>query len=155
MTFMKLMFFIFTIFIEQQIFITMIRSSLIKLLICFSPSHYSKKKQQEKSQTISSPLKISMLRKVRCRIQSRTSNSNLMTFPLSMVASKQQPITNFLNESQNCAEKLLHHPSLIDIDITNNEYSEEQVSHESMKRSMNVYSRKHDIKSKNGIQLHW
>jgi hypothetical protein len=164
----------------------MIRSWLIKILLRFSDTHHSKRKQQqqqqqesapcfmirkqEKSQTISSypsichtfssPLKVSMLRKVRCRIQSRTLDNNLVTLPLSIASSKQQPIASFLNESKNCAETLQYeytpsitrgkqYPSLIAIDIGNNEFSQEQASIRHMKKSTSFYSLIDNSKSEN------
>jgi len=186
MTFSKLLFFIFTSFNEQQIIITMVCSWLIKILLCFSHTHHCKRKQQQKSapcfmmrnqeknQTISScspichtfstPLKVSMLRKVRCRIKSRTIDNNLVTLPLSIASSKQQPIANFFNESKNCAEILQYeykpsttrckqYPSMIAIDIDNNEFSQEQASIKYMKQSTNFYSLIDNSKSKNENRL--
>jgi hypothetical protein len=145
---------------DLRIIITMVHSWLIKILLCFSHAQLSRKKQQEKStpcfmmtnqeksQTVasylptyhifSSPLKLSMLRKVRCRIRSRTSDTNPVALPLPVASFEQQPIASFLNESQNCAEKLRYecvpstirckqYPSLVAIDIGNNEPSQEQM----------------------------
>ncbi len=187
MTFSKLLFFILTSFNEQQLIITMIRSWLIKILLCFSHTHHNRRKQsqqqstprfiirnQAKSQTISSypsncytfssPLKVSMLRKVRCRIQSRTLNNNLVTLPLSIASPKQQFIASFLNESKNCADTLHYeytpsitpckqYPSLIAIDIGNNEFLQEQASIKHKKQSMNFYSLVDNSKPKNEIRL--
>ena len=144
---------------EYQIIMTMVHPWLIKILLCFSHAQLSRKKQQEKStpcsmmtdleksQTVashlstyhifSSPLKLPMLRKVRCRIRLRTSDTNPVTLPLPVTSFEQQPIASFLNESQNCAEKLRYervpstirckqYPSLVAIDIDNNEPSQEQ-----------------------------
>lgn len=153
----------------------MIRSWLIKILICFPYNHYTRKKQQEKNQvisscpsichTFSSPLKVSMLRKVRCRIQSKTLSNNLSTFPLAMLSTEKQSNVSFLNESQNCSRKLndehpsltkpcKQYPSLIAIDIHNYELSEEQISDKSMKQPINFYSRTFNLKSKTGVHLH-
>jgi hypothetical protein len=146
---------------EKQIIITMVRSWLLKILLCFSHTNHGRRKQQqnptpyfivrnlEKRQTVqldssighifSPPLKVCMLRRIRCRIQSRTPDNNLVTSPISIVSSRGQPVTCLLNESQNCAETLPYeytssiarckqYPSLIAIDIGNNEFSQEQTS---------------------------
>jgi hypothetical protein len=165
---------------EHPVFITMVRSWLIKLLLCFSHTQYNKKQQQqqqkpapcfmmtnqEESQTVpshsstyhifSSPLKLSMLRKVHCRIRPRIFDNNLVTLPLSIAPFKQQPVASFLNESQNCAKTLRfeHMPStirckqyssLIAIDIGNNELSQEQAT--------NFYSFIDKSKSKDKFRL--
>jgi hypothetical protein len=154
----------------------------MKILLCFTYTRQSRRKQQQKlkpysmmrdhenSQTVlpcpsichtfSSPLKLSMLRKVRCRIQSGTPDTNLVT----LAPSKQQPIASFLNESQNCAEtshyeykssisRCKQYPSLIAIDIGNNEWSQEQASIKPMKKSRNFYSLTDTLPSKNKICL--
>ncbi|CAF0839919.1 unnamed protein product [Rotaria sordida] len=112
----------------------------------------------EKEQTVASypssichifspPLKVSMLRKIRCRIRSQTLTYNHNTIPLSIALSKQQLVAHSLNESQNCAETLpyectssiIHgkqYPSLIAIDIGNDELPQEQTTFTYVKQSM-------------------
>jgi hypothetical protein len=173
---------------EHPVFITMVRSWLIKLLLCFSHTQYNKKQQQqqqkpapcfmmtnqEESQTVpshsstyhifSSPLKLSMLRKVHCRIRPRIFDNNLVTLPLSIAPFKQQPVASFLNESQNCAKTLRfeHMPStirckqyssLIAIDIGNNELSQEQATNKYVKQTTNFYSFIDKSKSKDKFRL--
>jgi hypothetical protein len=155
-----------TSFNEQQIIIIMLRSWLIKILLCFSHTNRKRRKQQStydsiienegKSRavlscssiphTFSPPLKVSMLRKVRCRIQPRTFDNNLVRLPLLIGSLQQQPIAG---QSQNCAEivpyeytssttRCKQNPSLIAIDIGDDgEYSRDR------KQSTNFYSRKH------------
>ncbi|CAF4107991.1 unnamed protein product [Adineta steineri] len=138
----------------------------------FSHIKYNRKKQKQKStpyfiienvekeQLLSSyssiyhifspPLKICMLRKIRCRIQPQTSSLSVKPF-------KQQSIVCLLNESQNCFEKLPYqnkssinhlkkYPSLIAIDIDNNDLSQEQFS--------NFHSSREKSKSMKEIQFY-
>lgn len=106
-----------------------------------------------------------MLRRIRCRIQPRTLDNNLITLPLSIASSRRQPVTYLLNESQNCAETLPYedtssitrckqYPSLIAIDIGNNEFSQEQTSTKYMKQSTNFCSPLDKLKFKKKIPLH-
>ncbi|CAF3496913.1 unnamed protein product [Rotaria sp. Silwood1] len=80
-----------------------------------------------------------MLRRIRCRIRPQTLTDNHNTISLSIALSKQQLVAHSLNESQNCAETLRYdctssiihrkqYPSLITIDIGNNELLPEQTT---------------------------
>ncbi|CAF2520566.1 unnamed protein product [Rotaria sp. Silwood2] len=80
-----------------------------------------------------------MLGKIRCRIRTQPLANNCNIVPLSIALSKQQLVAHSLNESQNCAEALpyectssiIHgkqYPSLIAIDIDDNELPQEQTT---------------------------
>ena len=187
MTTSDLLFLLLILFDEHQIIIKMIRSWLLKILLCFSHTHIGRRKQQQKptpyvimgnvdeSQAVSSypsvchvfspPLKVCMLRKIGCRTQPRTLDNNLVTLPLSITSSRQQPITYLLNESQNCVETLSYgytssiirckqNPSLIAIDIGNNEFSQEQAPIRYMKQSEKFCSPIDKSKIEKKIRLH-
>lgn len=129
---------------------------LIKILSIFSKPYRSKKIQQEqksastdtlentkKTKTITSyessmlhifspPLKLCMLRKIRCRVRSKELTNNHTTIPSSIALLEHQVIARFLNNSQNCANKSCYestdsitqnkkYPSLIAINIDNND----------------------------------
>jgi hypothetical protein len=155
--------------IEQQIIVIMLHSWLIKILSCFSHTKHRRRKQPSQqstydsiiknegknravscsssiSHTFSTPLNVSMLRKVRCRIQSSTLDKNPVRLPLLITSLNQQPIAGFLNESQNCAEispyeytfsinRSKRNSSLIAIHIDDDEYSQEQALIEHRKQS--------------------
>ena len=116
-------------FNEQQIIIIMLRSWLIKILLCFSHTHHDRRKQQQKSTassvmrnkgekpTVSSSSSIChtfsptaehfyVAQAFVVETQSRTLDNNLVTSPLSKASLKRESIAGFLNESQNCAEGL-------------------------------------------------
>lgn len=154
-----LLFLSFSIFYEYQIIITMFRSWFIKFLFCFSNVYHRKRTQQQKTtsnfvvtnaeqrnffvscpsmcHTFSPPLKVCMLRKIRCRIRSQIQSNYQDAIPLSVALYKHKNVDNSLNESQNCAETLrfectssiIHGkriPSLIAVDIGKNESPREQ-----------------------------
>jgi len=157
---------------EKQIIITMVRSWLLKILLCFSHTNHGRRKKRQTvslypsiGHIFSPPLKVCMLRRIRCRIQSRRPDNNLVTSPLSIVSSRGQPVTCLLNESQNCAETLPYeytssigrckqYPSLIAIDIGNNEFSQEQTSIRYTKQTTNFCSSMDKSKFKKTIHLH-
>lgn len=148
MIFLKLFFTRLIPFNEQQIIIMMFRSWLMKIFVCIP--HIYKTNRRDQGQhpvvkkrrkdpiiashsfvchTFSPPLKVSMLRKVHCRSQLKSYDSNLVSLPLLRTSLQQPTAAAFLNESHNCAEispceymsssttRCIRKPSLIVIDI--------------------------------------
>ena len=158
MIFLKLFFTRLIPFDEQQIIIIiMFRSWLMKIFVCIPHIHNSDRRDLEQHpvvkkkrkhpvtashslvcHTFSPPLKVSMLRKVHCRRQLQSYDSNVVSLPL-VKTSFQQAIAAaaFLNESHNCAEispckymsssaRCIRKPSLIAIDIDDDEFLAKQ-----------------------------
>ena len=81
----------------------------------------------------SPPLKVCMLRKIRCRIQPQILDNNHNTISLSAIPSNKQLVVDSLDKSQNCIDRYIssmkhsqQYPSLIAINIGNNELQSEQ-----------------------------
>ncbi|CAM4743809.1 unnamed protein product [Rotaria magnacalcarata] len=112
----------------------------------------------------SPPLKLCMLRTIRCRIQPNIEHNNHSTIPLSMAMFKDPYVACSLNQSQynvetlryKCMSSIIHkkkHPSLIAIDIGNNEPLQEPTIFRHVNQSTNFDFPIDQLKLNNKIYL--